>query len=185
MGHPWLLGRRLQVELKSVGPEMAQGVKELASQWCKSDGLNSILGTHIKIEVRTGSAKLPFDFHIHRTANPNLFFFLMAKILNGSHNSLCLAWSISDFLYFAGYLLSSPWVGPEPPAPGDFPHVHWGQGDSGLFFWNTVCCNFGTELSQDTPKVLSAVWAFPIVELTPRDLPRKRSLGGRVFWLQL
>lgn len=39
--------------------------------------------------------------------------------------------------------------------------VKWTQG---LFFWNTFCRNFGTELSQDTPKVLSVVWAFPIVE---------------------
>lgn len=57
-----------------------------------------------------------------------------------------LEWG-QDYLHLGTFLMSTG--------------VKWTQG---LFFWNTFCRNFGTELSQDTPKVLSAVWAFPIVE---------------------
>lgn len=67
--------------------EMAQGVKELASQRCKSDGLNSVPGTHIKMAVRTGSAKPSFDFHIHRRANPTPYKIMHVHTSNNSNNN--------------------------------------------------------------------------------------------------
>lgn len=42
-------------------------------------------------------------------------------------------------------------------------------------------CNFGTELSRAPYLGLSVVWAFPIVEWTPRDLPWKRGWVGGYF----
>lgn len=94
---------------------------------------------------------------------------------------LCSAWSISDLLYFAGYLLSSPWVGPGLPAPGDLPQIHWGQVDSRTLLLKYILSLFWHRSVTGHTKGVVCSQPFPLLNKHLETCPGREAWVGGYF----